>query len=225
MAAAQSFRANPSFDTQEAILDLGTGEAIVSFLDAKGRPNVCERATILPPQSDMGAVDDEYRRRYVGQDPLFGKYEASVDSESAYEIINGIKTGDDAGDTPGEDCAGAGNAASDSADSAESAAAGTESTALSGDGAEAPEEKPKRKKTKTEEFIEQKNAEKEKEKAKAEKEKEAAPKKKPASEKKTAAKKKRKSTLLEKTGSAAANTVGREIGKSIVRGILGILKK
>ena len=62
-------------------------------------------------------------------------------------------------------------------------------------------------------------------KCKAEKEKEAKPKKKPASEKKTAAKKKRKSTLLEKPGSAAANTVGREIGKSIVRGILGILKK
>ena len=86
-AAAQGFRPNPSFDTREAILDLGTGEALVSFLDEKGRPSVVERATILPPQSLMGPIDDKRRQAEIQYDDLFGKYETAVDSESAYEII------------------------------------------------------------------------------------------------------------------------------------------
>ena len=87
-AAAQTFRVNPEFDTEEAIMALGTGEAVVSFLDGKGRPNICERATILPPQSMMGAIDDERRRAEIEASDFFGNYEESVDNESAYEIIN-----------------------------------------------------------------------------------------------------------------------------------------
>ena len=87
-AAAQGFRPNPAFDTQQAILDLGTGEALVSFLDEKGRPNMVERATILPPQSQMGPIDDSRRAAEIHADDLFGKYEIAVDNESAYEIIN-----------------------------------------------------------------------------------------------------------------------------------------
>ena len=87
-AAAQGFRPNPAFDTQQAILELGTGEALVSFLDEKGRPNVVERATILPPQSQMGPIDDKRRAAEIQYDELFGKYETAVDSESAYEIIS-----------------------------------------------------------------------------------------------------------------------------------------
>ncbi|MBQ3357096.1 MAG: DUF853 family protein [Oscillospiraceae bacterium] len=86
-AAAQSFRANPAFDTETAITELGTGEALVSFLDEKGIPSVVERATILPPQSAMGAIDDERRKAEIMADDLYGKYEDAVDSESAYEII------------------------------------------------------------------------------------------------------------------------------------------
>jgi len=86
-AAAQSFRANPAFDTETAITELGTGEALVSFLDEKGVPSVVERATILPPQSMMGAIDDERRRAEIMADDLYGKYEDAVDNESAYEMI------------------------------------------------------------------------------------------------------------------------------------------
>ena len=86
-AAAQGFRPNPNFDTREAIMDLGTGEALVSFLDEKGRPAVVERATILPPQSQMGPIDDSRRQAEIRYDELFGKYETPVDNESAYEII------------------------------------------------------------------------------------------------------------------------------------------
>ena len=86
-AAAQGFRANPAFDTQDAIMDLGTGEALVSFLDEKGRPSVVERVTILPPQSLMGPIDERRRSAELSYDELYGKYETPVDPESAYEII------------------------------------------------------------------------------------------------------------------------------------------
>ena len=90
-AAAQSFRANPAFDTETAITELGTGEALVSFLDEKGVPSVVERATILPPQSAMGAIDDERRKAEIMADDLYGKYEDAVDNESAYEILTAAK--------------------------------------------------------------------------------------------------------------------------------------
>ncbi|MBP5209181.1 MAG: DUF853 family protein [Clostridia bacterium] len=86
-AAAKSFRVNPDFDTEEAITDLGTGEALISFLDEKGRPSVVERATVLPPQSQMGTIDDGLRRSVIYADALFGKYEDEIDNESAYELI------------------------------------------------------------------------------------------------------------------------------------------
>ena len=73
--AAQTFRTNPSFDTEEAITTLKTGEALVSFLDEHGAPGVVERATILPPQSFMGAISEEVRARVIDTSPLKGKYE------------------------------------------------------------------------------------------------------------------------------------------------------
>lgn len=87
-AAAQSFRENPAFDTEEAITALGTGEALMSFLDEKGIPTVVEKATVLPPQSMLGAIDTERRAAEIRADDLYGKYESPVDNESAYEIIN-----------------------------------------------------------------------------------------------------------------------------------------
>ncbi|MGN0989545.1 MAG: helicase HerA-like domain-containing protein, partial [Eubacteriales bacterium] len=71
-AAAQSFRVNPNFDTETAITELGTGEALVSFLDEKGRPTVVEKATILPPQSMMGAIDDDRRNAEIHADDMYG---------------------------------------------------------------------------------------------------------------------------------------------------------
>ncbi len=95
-AAAQTFRVNPAFDTEEAITALGTGEALISFLDEKGRPNIVEKATVLPPQSGMGAIDDDRRAAEIHADDLFGKYETAVDNESAYEILNAEKEKEEA---------------------------------------------------------------------------------------------------------------------------------
>ncbi len=90
-AAAQTFRVNPEFDTEETIMALGTGEAVVSFLDEKGRPGIAQRVTVLPPQSMMGAIDDERREAEIHADDLYGKYDVAVDNESAYEMINAKK--------------------------------------------------------------------------------------------------------------------------------------
>ena len=162
-AAAQGFRPNPEFDTQQAILDLGTGEALVSFLDEKGRPNMVEQATILPPQSQMGPIDDSRRAAEIQFDALFGKYETAVDNESAYEIIHADRQKE--------------------AEAAEAAQA---------------EEQARKEKEKAE-----------KEKAKAEKAKQS----------------KKKSSPSSKIANSALNAVGREIGRSVGRGILGTIKK
>lgn len=86
-AAAQAFRVNDAFNTEKAIMELGTGEALVSFLDEKGAPEIVERATILPPQSKMGAIDDMTRNKIINQSALAGKYDEAEDPESAFEII------------------------------------------------------------------------------------------------------------------------------------------
>lgn len=86
-AAAQAFRVNPDFDTEKAILELGTGEALISFQNEKGAPEIVERATILPPQSMMGAIDGITRNKVINMSPLCGKYDEAEDPESAAEII------------------------------------------------------------------------------------------------------------------------------------------
>ena len=154
-AAANSFRANPNFDTEEALVALGTGEALVSVLDEKGVPTIVEKANILPPSSSMDAASDADVEAAIKQSPLFGKYEETKDEKSAYEIL-------------------------------------TEQQEK-----EAEEEK--------------KAAEKEaKEKEKKEKEK---------SKKKTSKATKKATSAFTKTVNSAANTIGREVGKKIVRGI------
>ena len=87
--AAATFRPNPNFKTEDALTELGTGEALVSFLDEKGRPSVVDRCTILPPQSMMGMIDTERRKSEIMADTLYGKYDDPVDNESAYEILTG----------------------------------------------------------------------------------------------------------------------------------------
>ena len=154
-AAANSFRENPNFDTEEALVSLGTGEALVSVLDEKGVPTIVEKANILPPSSSMDAASEEEVEAAIKASPLFGKYEETKDEKSAYEII-------------------------------------TEQQEK-----EAEEEK--------------KAAEKEaKEKEKKEKEK---------SKKKTSKATKKATSAFNKTVNSAANTIGREVGKKIVRGI------
>ncbi len=86
-AAAQSFRENPTFKTKDVILELATGEALVSFLDEEGKPTVVERAMICPPQSYMGAIDDDRRETVITSSDVYGKYEEMVDNVTAYEVL------------------------------------------------------------------------------------------------------------------------------------------
>ena len=86
-AAADTFRANPAFKTDEAIMNLETGEALVSFLDAKGAPNIVQRAKILFPLSQIGAITDGQRLDIIKQSRVYGKYDTPVDNESAFEVL------------------------------------------------------------------------------------------------------------------------------------------
>ncbi|MBO5640692.1 MAG: DUF853 family protein [Oscillospiraceae bacterium] len=86
-AAAKGFRVNPAFDTKTALTELGVGEALVSFLDEEGIPNIVERAFILPPQSLMGIADENAVNTYILSDEFEVKYRESFDRESAFEII------------------------------------------------------------------------------------------------------------------------------------------
>jgi DNA helicase HerA-like ATPase len=85
--AAETFRANPDFDTGEAITALGTGEALVSTLEDKGAPSVVERTLIRPPSSRIGPITDAERVRIIEESPIAGRYDRDVDRESAYEIL------------------------------------------------------------------------------------------------------------------------------------------
>ena len=87
-AAAQTFRPNPAFSTEREILELGTGEALVSFLDEKGAPSIVQRAKILFPLSQIGAITDEQRAELIASSRIAGKYDEAVDRESAFEKIS-----------------------------------------------------------------------------------------------------------------------------------------
>ena len=85
--AAQTFRPNPAFETEREILELGTGEALVSFLDEKGAPSIVQKAKILFPLSQIGAITNEQRSSINSSSRISGKYETLVDRESAFEQI------------------------------------------------------------------------------------------------------------------------------------------
>ena len=85
--AADTFRANPEFKTDEAIMNLETGEALVSFLDEKGAPNIVERAKVLFPLSQIGAVTEGQRMDIIKQSRVYGKYDTPIDRESAFEVL------------------------------------------------------------------------------------------------------------------------------------------
>ncbi|HEX6794605.1 MAG TPA: helicase HerA-like domain-containing protein [Casimicrobiaceae bacterium] len=86
-SAASTMRANPAIDTEKAITQLGVGEALISFLDEKGRPAMVERAFVLPPASRIGAITAGERKGVIDRSPVAGVYEKSVDRESAYEKL------------------------------------------------------------------------------------------------------------------------------------------
>jgi hypothetical protein len=92
-AAAETMRANPKLDTGKAITELGVGEALVSFLDAKGRPGVVERAFVLPPASRIGPISADERNAVLAASPVAGVYDKPADRESAYERLKGRAAG------------------------------------------------------------------------------------------------------------------------------------
>lgn len=87
-AAADAFRTNPKFNTTETILTLGTGEALVSFQNDKGEPEIVEKVTILPPQSKMGTIDEITRNKIINTSQIIGKYDETIERNSAYEELN-----------------------------------------------------------------------------------------------------------------------------------------
>ena len=93
-AAAQSFRANPKLDAEKVLAELGTGEVLVSLLDADGVPTMAERAYVMPPRSFLGVVEDGTRAQMIAASPLAGKYNTPVDRESAYELLAKRAAGD-----------------------------------------------------------------------------------------------------------------------------------
>ena len=88
--AADAFRTNPNFNTTEAILALGTGEALVSFQNENGEPEIVEKVTILPPQSKMGTIDDITRNKIITISTIFGKYDEAQERDSAFEELNAL---------------------------------------------------------------------------------------------------------------------------------------
>lgn len=198
-AAAQSFRENPEFDTYETLTNLGIGEALISVLDEDGVPTVVKKCSVLPPQSQMGALDDEIRRNQITGSLLYTRYSEMIDRDSAYEFLKRKAVADE----------------EKAQQEAEEAAA--EKQRLK---EEAAAEKQREK--------EQAAAEKQRqrEEAAAEKqrlkEEEAAKK---AEEKKAAAREKQVKSAAKSVANSAAGTIGRELGNSIGKSVGGSFGK
>ena len=92
-AAAETFRPNPKLNTAQVIMELGKGEALVSFLEAGGTPTMVERAMVRPPSARIGAITPEERKAVISKSPVKGKYDTSVDPISAFEILQGRLAG------------------------------------------------------------------------------------------------------------------------------------
>ena len=214
-AAAQSFRANPSFDTFEVITQLGTGQALVSFLDEEGIPQIVEHARILPPQSSMNMAEEYLIKNNIIACPLYSKYAVSVDRESAYEILN--DTPDTLSDNASENAE-----REDNTWDCVCGKKGNKGNFCTDCGAKRPPANTANNvnnvKVLTHEQLEE---EKRKAVNEALKEHEKALKE---QAKKEAAMKKEAEKILTKTVNSATNTIGREIGKKISRGILGSIQ-
>ena len=87
--AAQTMRANPAFNTEQAIQELGTGEALISFLDEKGSPSIVQKCSVIAPGSRLGPVTSDEQDKLIKQSIFYGRYEKAIDRESAYELLTG----------------------------------------------------------------------------------------------------------------------------------------
>jgi hypothetical protein len=115
--AAETLRANPKFDAKTVIMELGVGEALVSFLDEKGSPQMVERGFVLPPASRIGPLTAEERAAAIKGSVLYGHYEQAVDRESAYEKLKGNGNGKAAATAQAGTAAGSANSSASSSSS------------------------------------------------------------------------------------------------------------
>ena len=99
-AAAQTFRQNKDLTSKTAITELAVGEALVSFLNEKGQPNVVDRALIYPPQSQLPPLTPAEREQVIKQSTFYGHYEKVVDRESAYEMLKSARAASQIRPTP-----------------------------------------------------------------------------------------------------------------------------
>ena len=189
-AAAKSFRENPAFSTEEKITQLGTGEALISFLDEEGRPSIVEYCKVLPPQSRMGSIEDTERHTCLMQDGLGAKYDTSLDRESAYEVLT-----------------------AQFEEAAEQKRLEEEEKLRQKE--ELERQKEEEKQRREQERLEEKQR-REQERLQRELEKKA---------EKEERERKKKTAALEKGFNSAITSIGREVGRSLFRGILGSLKK
>ena len=198
-AAAMSFRENPEFDTYDVLSQLGTGEALISVLDEEGIPTIVKQCTILPPQSQMGALDDAVRKSEIENNLLYLKYTQELDRDSAYEMLTK-------------------KVAVEAEEAAEAkAAAEAEKLRLK---EEAAAEKQRIKEAEAAEKQRLKEIEAaEKQRLKEE---EAARK---AEEREKAAKERKMKTAVKNVASSATGTIGRELGKTIGDSIGGSFGK
>lgn len=181
--AAETFRENPAFKTAEVITALGTGEALISFLDEEGRPSIVEQARILPPQSLMAPLDDAKRAALMKQSPMGAKYDEAIDRESAYEKLS---------------------------QKVQCAAAEEENAKLK------------------EEALKEAKAELAAE-AKAKKEQDAydrqLAREQAAADREAAREARERAKMINKVAGTALNTLGREVSKSLSRGLMGLLRR
>lgn len=204
--AADTFRANPAFNTAEAITVLATGEALVSFLDAEGAPGIVQRAFILPPRSLMSPCDESRRRTLTEANEYYLKYRDMVDNISAYEDLKGI-----AEDLAEEQRLAAEKAAEEKEAAKQRAAEEKEAARI-----KAAEER--------EELRRQREAEREEARRQREAEKKAEAEKKEA-ERKAEKKKEKIESIATSTIRSAVGQIGRDIGRKLVRGLFGNSKR
>ncbi|MBR6171740.1 MAG: DUF853 family protein [Eubacterium sp.] len=184
-AAAESFRANPAFNTYETILSLGKGEAVVSFLGEDGVPGMAQKVYILPPACSFGAIDDAKRDQVIKSSILYSKYYEEVDPDSAYEFLErrGIELAEEA-------------------ERAREEAAAAKQAAL--------EEKEAAKRAEREEREAQRAAERAEREAQR-----AAEKAQRDAEREAAKKDAEKRRAVKSVGNTITGTVGREVGKTV----------
>lgn len=198
-AAAQAFRKNPAFDAEQALLEVGTGEALVSFLNEEGQPSVVERAKVLPPECLMAAASPATLETVRAEAaPLMEKYGTAVDRESAYELINAAR-----------------------AEAAEADALAQEKAALEAERAAFEKEKA------AAEAKAQKEAQKEaaREAALAEKEAERAARAAEREAARAAKAEQKQREQMAKTVNSVIGQIGREAGRQLMRGLFGNLRR